>query len=398
MWCLATGRFIDHDDQQKGTIWALVDLTWKKHLQDTLQANLAERKAILDTVQVGLQLVRQGYHVWCNRQMETIMGYQNTDLQGRHISEWFGDPEGLPAILANEVRRMDRGETVQFEHAYQHPDGRLRWHLVTGRRIDSNDPAKGAIWSRVDLSSQKQAEEEIKRALAREKELSDLKTRFVSMASHEFRTPLSTIQSSVELLSHYRDELPAEEQAELFTAIEDAVRHMTQMMEDVLLLGKTAEGKLRPNPAPMPLRTFCESLIHTQQRLCNGSHLLQLDYAGPEGMVMLDQKLLHLVLNNLLRNAVKYSPGGREVEFKVWQSEAWLRLSVRDRGIGIPAEDLPHLFESFFRASNVGRISGTGLGLHIVKSAVEACGGQIDVDSVAGEGTLFTVQFPLIPA
>jgi two-component system, sensor histidine kinase and response regulator len=258
-------------------------------------------------------------------------------------------------------------------------------------------------------------------SLEKERELSQLKSNFISLVSHEFRTPLTTIQSAAELLEHY--EWDREEQIEQLHQIQSEVQHMTALMEDVLLFSKADAGKLKLKLQPVDLCKFAKKLVK-QFQLGIGRHhhlnlsvykrsndtkqkesLLQRDgslnsedhtIAGlPETVAMVDEKLLRQIFTNLLTNAVKYSNQGSEIDFELVISQDRASFLVCDRGLGIPKEDQVHLFTSFFRAQNVANISGTGLGLSIVKQCVDIHQGTIILASEVGVGTSIKVTIPL---
>jgi signal transduction histidine kinase len=238
-------------------------------------------------------------------------------------------------------------------------------------------------------------EKQIRKALEKEKELTELKSRFISMASHEFRTPLTAILSTAELLRYYGQNWSEEKKQSYYDRISKAVQQMNQLLEDVLFLGKAEAGKLAFQPSPMDLNQFCRNLVEECQLLNKTEQTIVFSSQGEGSGVAVDEKLLRHILGNLLSNAIKYSPADSNIEFRLNCQEKEAIFQVRDRGIGIPKEDLPRLFESFHRAKNVGKISGTGLGLAIVKRSVDLHGGKILVNSAVGVGTTFTVTIPL---
>jgi signal transduction histidine kinase len=220
------------------------------------------------------------------------------------------------------------------------------------------------------------------------------------MTSHEFRTPLATILSSAELLRYYGDRLPAEEKLEIVGSIEGAVKRMTQMLDSVLMIGRADSGNLEFSPVPCKPHALSVALATEAARAASadGSGVQRLDMHFPsvEAELMLDEKLLRHILGNLIGNAFKYSPADGRVRLEFAVDDREVVFVVADRGIGIPAEDMPRLFETFHRAGNVGNISGTGLGLAIVKRAVELHGGSMDVESMVGGGTRFSVRLPRV--
>jgi signal transduction histidine kinase len=227
-----------------------------------------------------------------------------------------------------------------------------------------------------------------------EKELSELKSRFVSIASHEFRTPLATILSSTELIEHYSHKWSEEKKLTHIQRIQTAVRHMTQMLNDVLLIGKAEAGKLEFNPTPLALTQFCCNLVEEMQLTAN-NHTIIFHSQGQYTNICMDEKLLRHILSNLLSNAIKYSPKASTVHFDLVCEQEKAVFRIQDQGIGIPIADQAQLFNSFHRASNVGTISGTGLGLAIVKKSVDLHEGDITINSEVGVGTTFSVMLPL---
>jgi signal transduction histidine kinase len=245
------------------------------------------------------------------------------------------------------------------------------------------------------LEALREAEEEVRRALLKEQELSELKSRFLSTTSHEFRTPLTTVLSSSEMLERYWHKWSEETQFTHLHRIQNAVKQMTQMLHDVLTLSQAEAGKLEFNPEPLDLEQFCSELVEDLQLSDGERHTIAFESECQDVLAILDAKLLRHILTNLLTNALKYSPNGTTVRFSVIYQEREAIFQIQDQGIGIPKEDTKCLFDSFYRATNVGTIQGTGLGLAIVKQCVDIYKGKIAVDSVVGKGTTFTVTLPL---
>jgi len=234
-------------------------------------------------------------------------------------------------------------------------------------------------------------------ALAREREkerqLGELKTRFVAMTSHEFRTPLSVIVSSTELLENYGDRWDTERRLDHLERIRTAAGSMGRMLDDILIIGRAEAGVLRASPAQMHLDEFCKHLVESLEHSSARSHCIRYTFTG-DPRVTLDERLLSEVVGNLLSNALKYSPPGSQVHFDVVANDELCRFAVRDQGIGIPEADIPRLFHSFFRASNADQIKGSGLGLAVVKKALDVQNGTIEVQSQLGRGTKFVVHVP----
>ena len=250
-----------------------------------------------------------------------------------------------------------------------------------------------------DTTQRVRAAQEISESMARQRELADLKSRFVSMASHEFRTPLATILSSADLLKLYGARMDEQEREGCYAFISDSVHRMKNMLEDVLLIGTTEAGAAQFKPCAHTLGPLCESIVEEVRRgfadQATTMHPIEFRIADPLHVVDLDERWFRHIFGNLLSNAVKYSPEGGVVRFDAVVQGPEVEFQVVDRGIGMPEQDIPRLFETFFRASNSGKIPGTGLGLSIAKRAVELHGGRITVTSELGKGTTFTVVLPL---
>lgn len=245
----------------------------------------------------------------------------------------------------------------------------------------------------------KEEQEQALQALAKQREVNALKSTFVAMTSHEFRTPLSAILSAQELLRDFGDKVAAPERAELFVIIESAVQRMTGMLDKILILGQAEADMMAFKPAPVNIVTVCHQIIEevtqSSKKAMAGTARIALRTELQHGdAAHLDENLLHHFLGNLLSNAVKYSPDGGEAVLAVSRLPDAIRFDITDQGIGIPEEDLPRLFETFHRASNVGGIPGTGLGLAVAMKAVERHGGTIAVASRMGEGTRFSISLP----
>lgn len=239
------------------------------------------------------------------------------------------------------------------------------------------------------------AERAIAAALEQEQELNELKSRFVSIVSHEFRNPLNVIMFSLDLLTQYEHQLTPEKKQAYFMRAKGAVLRMRELLERVLVIGKVEAGKLECHPAPLNLLQFCQELLEEVKADTEDNTEIVFtadDSAIAHPMYQLDENLLRHILSNLLSNAIKYSPSGSQVEFMLTCPANTIIFCIRDRGIGIPVEDQARLFDSFHRAGNVHHIPGTGLGLSIVKQCVDAHGGDIWVQSELGTGSTFTVK------
>ena len=235
---------------------------------------------------------------------------------------------------------------------------------------------------------------ELSDALQKERELNDIKSRFVSMASHEFRTPLSTILSSASLVGKYVTTEEQEKRDKHITRIRDSVKHLNNILEDFLSLGRLNEGKVSAQLSEFNLRTIISETIDEMKNLAKRDQQILLEYNGTEN-VESDKNLLRNILINLVSNAVKFSGEGSTVTVKADVDNNQMKLSVSDKGMGISQEDQEHLFSSFFRGKNVINIQGTGLGLHIVKRYIDLLDGEVYLQSELGRGTTVSLIIPI---
>jgi len=248
---------------------------------------------------------------------------------------------------------------------------------------------------RAAVDALQKKEVELRKAYEKEMELNQLKSRFVSMASHEFRTPLATIQSSADLIEAYEKGDQQPQRLKHIRRIRSAVSHLNNMLNDLLSLSRLEEGKIKPEYVPFNLKSFCSNLMGEVDGLLKPGQAILHTQSIPDQMILTDKKLLTNILLNLLSNAIKYSGEGTTVHCDILLEGNQLDLVIRDNGIGIPQEDQTHLFSRFFRARNVENIKGTGLGLHIVKHYVDLLEGDIEFQSEEGKGTTFRIRIPL---
>jgi len=244
------------------------------------------------------------------------------------------------------------------------------------------------------LNELQQAKEEVSQSLEKEKELSQLKSRFVSMASHEFRTPLSSIQLSAVLIEKYSQQFTNANIEKHIAKIKNSVNNLTSILNDFLSLEKLEAGKVEPVFIPFDVVQFSEEITEEMQLIAKQNQNIIYQHTGTFSMVKLDQSLLKNCIINLVSNAIKYSGENTFIEFNTELTENALIVTVKDNGIGIPEEDQKHLFEAFFRAHNTGNIPGTGLGLNIVTRYARLMNGQIKFQSNVNEGTSFSLTFP----
>jgi signal transduction histidine kinase len=232
--------------------------------------------------------------------------------------------------------------------------------------------------------------------LVKAQEINQSKSEFVSMLSHDFRSPLNSILLSAGLLQDYDQKLSEEKKITHLKLIRSAIKNLAQLLDEITFIGKADSGQLQCQLIPLDLKSFCHKLVEELQLFTVEKYQLIFTCQEDLGETLWDETLLRHILDNLLANAIKYSPEGGTVRFELRSHEKTVIFQIQDQGIGIPKEDQPRLFQPFNRARNVGTIPGTGLGLAMVKKCVEAHGGQILLHSEVGVGTSFTVTLPLI--
>jgi PAS domain S-box-containing protein len=404
-WVYEKGQGVFGTDD--GLLWldgVIFDITEYKQTQEKLHLREEQFRQLtenihevffLTTPDVSQMLyISPAYEKVWGRSMQSLYDHPKSWLDSVH-------PEDRHRVIASLKQHLYNKRDFEEEYRIVRPDGLVRWVWVRAFYIlnQAGLPERVAGIAE-DVTERNLAQAEILNALAKEKELGDLKSRFISITSHEFRTPLTTIMSTAELLEYY--EWTKEEQVEQLHLVQDAVSHLLQLLDDLLFIGTAEAGQVRFNPEPLVLNEFCQELVAEIQRgmslkaTATGiQHTLSLVCRGQSFLACMDKKLLRQLLSNLLINAIKYSPRGGQICFELTCQDNKAIFQIQDQGIGIPKEDQPRLFEFFYRAKNVGAIAGTGLGLAILKTCVDLHRGEITVDSEVGVGTRFTVSLPL---
>lgn len=387
----------DHFGAILYTLAMMQDITKRKHAEEALRQSEARYRAIIeDQTELICRFEADGTLTFVNDAYCRYFNKQRSELIGHSFMPLI-PPEDQELVAQSFASLSQEQPIVTSEHRVILPSGEIRWHEWTLRVVVFDEQAKLIEFQAVgrDITQLKQAQAEMLKALEKERELSELRSGFVSLVSHEFRTPLTAIQSSAELLERYTNKLSDEKKQIHRRRIQNAVQRMTQLLDDVLTIGKAEAGKLKFEPSPMDLVAFCRELVESLQMSAQPLHKINFVAVGGGSDAQMDEKLLSHILTNLLSNAVKYSTEGGIVQFDVVCDRTRAIFRIQDNGIGIPAAELENLFESFGRASNVGAIPGTGLGLAIVKKCVDLHQGKITVESEVGAGTTFTVTLPL---
>jgi len=367
------------------------DISRRKAAERALAQSEAKYRKVVENVNEGIIVTAGGKILYSNPKALALTGLDEKTALSRPFIE-FIHPDDREIVLANHMKRL-RGEPVasRYEFRVLHRSGETRWLEVSAVLIDwQNAPA--TLNFLIDVTERRQIEQDMRAALERERELSELKSRFVAVTSHEFRTPLAAILSSIELLDDYGARLPDEERREIVGLIKNGVTRMNKMVDQVLLTSRIESGKFEFEPRPRSIPDLMVQVASEMDQAHEQAARISVRCDGIDQLRMVDPKLVSHILVNLLGNALKYSPRDTAVTCTASAEGDRLMFAVSDQGIGIPAADLPRLFESFHRGANVGNIQGTGIGLHIVRECVQLHRGTIEVTSVVGQGTTFHVD------
>lgn len=367
---------------------ALVDITTRKQTETTMRvaAHMLQTAAQNSPV-VVLATDQDGYLTIIEGAGQT--GQTPVNLIGHPLKAFFNDDP----VMSSHIERVLTGEI--FQDVFEHNDG--VWQVYLTPVQDAHEHVSGIIGVMTDITQQhrvtRQAQR-LKEKLDRERELIALKEGFVSMMSHEFRNPLTSILMSKDTLKRYGDRLDESRRRLHLDRIEFQARFMTELLDDVLLVMRANMGHLPLQPQPFDLAQMVQEVIHGLGLNETRQHAFQWQKSGGLNPVYLDPNLMRYVLVNLLNNAQKYTPEGGAISLETTRSDDQIRIRVIDTGIGIPEADKSRVFDIFKRAENTGDIKGTGLGLTMVKFAVEAHHGSISLESAPDHGTMFTIRMP----
>lgn len=327
----------------------------------------------------------KAYENYFNLTMKEIMYKTVKDVVPAHL---------LEKVMTMEKKLLTSPGQQSLELDYVNASGEQRTLLAyESTYLLSDNSIGGTVANMVDITEQKRLQEKIAAALQKEQELNELKSSFISTASHEFRTPLTTILASTDLLEMFGRQWKEEKYLEHIRKIQKAVDYMKELMDDVLILSRSEEGRIQFVPVQVNFKEMCGGLIEDAKAVSQGRHSFKTCW--PDITVVIDPKLARHIISNLLSNAVKYSPAGGTISLNAEIKNDMLMVDVCDEGIGIPEQNRGRLFEPFYRGSNTNAIHGTGLGLSIVKRSVDLHGGTITFDSAENKGTVMHVQLPL---
>ena len=369
-------------------------------LNEELQQTVSDRTSDLKASQQLYSLISQNFPNGTINVLSKSLTYifvEGLELKRMEInsSQMIGSsyinriPKPVQPIIREKLNRVFAGTGEKFDIELN--DQMYEMTAVPLKR-DGNDVNQILVVER-NVTDERRARQEIERALKKEKDLNELKSRFVSMASHEFRTPLTTIKSSAALISKYTESDQQDKRLKHIGRIESSVSHLTGILNDILSLSKLEEDRIESKMETIDLLDFLEDIVSQMKLYDDNKVELSFELNGDHSFVS-DTNILRNILVNLMSNAIKYSQQDGKVNLCAINADGHLTITITDNGIGIPEEDQPQLFERFFRAQNATNIEGTGLGLNIVSRFLEVLGGDITFKSQPGVETEFKFMIP----
>lgn len=382
------------------------DVTSRKIFERKVKAVNADVSNLLEQAHAFILSVdSQGYIVDWNRHCTALTGYEKSDMLSKKVSEVLTTQCGASTFngLMDRVRGNEAVENFHFP-IRTGKGAELVLMLSATPRLNANGKVIGATLVGQDITElmayRRSLESQIKKktaaienVLQKEKEAIELKSRFVSIASHEFRSPLSSIDFAANFIKQNAATIGKKKLNEKVEVIEKHVNYMSHLLDDVLIYSRNETGKIKVVPTHVCLKTFMRNAVKEVMCHCKKSHQICVS-SNELGSLFTDEKLLRNIVINLLTNAIKFSPGCDEVALHVLDKGAFVSVEVRDEGIGIPEDEIERIFEPFVRGRDADSIQGTGLGLSIVKKAVELLQGSIHVESRPGKGSIFKVTIP----
>jgi len=376
------------------------EINWRKEAEEELRVKEERLHLAIEASEEGLwDLNIETSKIYSNEIFQNMLGIAKSHGDGLCLKEYEEfiyekDRDKYKEEFENHLNNITL--KFSFEHRIRDTAGNIKWVATKGKVVlrDNNNNPLRFIGKIEDITRRKKSEVLFKKAFHKAKDLANLKSRFVSMVSHEFRTPLATVLSSTEILEQFSTQISADERNDYFRKIENSVVYLSSLLNDVITINKGDLNKIDVKKEKFDLIEYCWQIIAEVKLNYASSNIRFISDLGSYQMES-DKKLLTQIISNLLNNAVKYNINNNEIQLKISSCKEQVIMEFKDHGIGISPEDGKELFEPFFRAANVSNIPGTGLGLSIVKKSVELLNGEIVVKSKINTGTLFTVKIPV---
>jgi PAS domain S-box-containing protein len=376
-----------------------------------LEATVVRRTRELEVANAQLRKSQHFYKLMAKNFPDGVIGILDEDMRfilvdgqdldqlGLHESAAIGDASidstnsAVASVNPGLLQEVYQGKSIYVDIVFRGRD-----YALSAVPIDSHGPEIKEILVVIkDISRRKRLEKDLIKTLEKEKELNILKSRFVTMASHEFRTPLTTILSSAFLLENYTREQFDREKQKHFDRIKRAVHGLTEILNDFLSLGKLEEGRIHVSYTEVEFYGYIEGIVQEMISLKKADQTIEFYRENESAHGVVDRQLTKNVIVNLLSNAIKYSPRQGLISVRCKNANGYLCVEIVDNGMGIPKEEQKHIFKRFFRANNVTGIEGTGLGLNLVRKYVKLLNGRIEFESEPGIGTTFRIYFPINP-
>ncbi len=417
-------KLSNHEDRGEILITvSITDISVRKSIERKLVLEKERAQLYFDAAEVILLVLDlKGNIMEINREGCELLGYSQEELKGRNWFEVSIQKENEMALNEVFAGVLAQGEEYQtydnLVMTKKKEERMIHWRNTVIR--DEDGEVSGTLSSGIDITEKhrmikelEESQEKLKdysenlekqvecrtraleESLMKERDLSELKSKFVSLASHEFRTPLSTILSSASLIAKYTGEGTLDKRMKHVNRIKSSVAHLSGILEDFLSVDRLDSGKISCNPEVFELEEVAQEVVNNLEGIKKPGQVIDLTFKGEKRCLNTDKKLVRNILVNLASNAIKYSPEDKSISIAFSLDQNNMICEIKDEGIGIPEEDHKHLFQQFFRASNTAGFNGTGLGLNIVKRYVDLLNGEIDFASTRGKGTTFTIKFPL---
>ena len=419
------------DDNGKiiGTFGISRDITSHKKAEKELLESEEKYHHLFNNSEIGMfrTLIDGSKILEFNEKYLKILNYTREELKDKSSADMWADKSERDKMI--KLLKV-QGYVTDFEFDLLNKQGDVR-RCVTSLKLYSDGILEGSIYDiterkivetelekhryhleelvqqrtqewndaydelQIQIEREKEVELMLEQSLGKEKELSEMQSRFISTTSHEFKTPLAAILSSIELLQRYSSKWDENKKKEHYNRIIESIEYLTKLLDDILTISRTESGKINFKPESVDLFQLISECEKDNKSLFTDKHEFHLNYNADGKSFRLDRKLMKFIFNNLLSNAAKYSPTGGKIRMTINQDQKQLIIEISDEGIGIPPEEVDKIFISFYRSKNTGTIEGTGLGLAIVKRAVDLHSGEITVISELNKGTIFNVMIPL---